>query len=442
MLCPLKINNNNFKALIMTKVSSEFISEIKVRGFIHQATDLNKLDSILSKNKPQTGYIGFDCTAKSLHVGSLMQIMLLRWFQKTGHRPIVLLGGGTTLIGDPSGKDESRKLLNEKTISINSKNIKKVFEKFINFKENSQSALMINNAEWLTKLSYIEFLRDFGKHFSVNRMLNFDSVKLRLEREQTLSFLEFNYMILQAYDFLELNRQYGCILQMGGSDQWGNIVNGVELNRRVSASSSKSEELYGLTSPLITNSNGGKMGKTEKGAIWLDPELLSPWEYWQFWRNTTDQDVSKFLKLFTEIDIGEINKLEKLAGEEINEAKKVLATEATALLHGRQSAEKSENTGKHLFEKIGDENFLPKVYIDYEILNKKISILDLFLMNNLLSSKSEARRLIRGGGAKINDKVIKNESLLVDKSFFTSSNDIKLSAGKKRHIRIIFKKNN
>ena len=442
MLCPLKINNNNFKALIMTKVSSEFISEIKVRGFIHQATDLNKLDSILFKNKPQTGYIGFDCTAKSLHVGSLMQIMLLRWFQKTGHRPIVLLGGGTTLIGDPSGKDESRKLLNEKTISINSKNIKKVFEKFINFKENSQSALMINNAEWLTKLSYIEFLRDFGKHFSVNRMLNFDSVKLRLEREQTLSFLEFNYMILQAYDFLELNRQYGCILQMGGSDQWGNIVNGVELNRRVSASSSKSEELYGLTSPLITNSNGGKMGKTEKGAIWLDPELLSPWEYWQFWRNTADQDVPKFLKLFTEIDIGEINKLEKLDGAEINEAKKVLATEATALLNGRQSAEESENTGKHLFEKIGDENFLPKVYIDYEILDKNISILDLFLMNNLLSSKSEARRLIRGGGAKINDKVIKNESLLVDKSFFTSSNDIKLSAGKKRHIRIIFKKNN
>jgi len=298
---------------------------------------------------------------------------------------------------------------------------------------------MINNAEWLTKLSYIEFLRDFGKHFSVNRMLNFDSVKLRLEREQTLSFLEFNYMILQAYDFLELNRQYGCILQMGGSDQWGNIVNGVELNRRVSASSSKSEELYGLTSPLITNSSGGKMGKTEKGAIWLDPELLSPWEYWQFWRNTADQDVSKFLKLFTEIDIGEINKLEKLAGEEINEAKKVLATEATALLHGRQSAEKSENTGKHLFEKIGDENFLPKVYIDYEILDKNISILDLFLMNNLLSSKSEVRRLIRGGGAKINDKTIKDENLLVDKSFFTPSNDIKLSAGKKRHIRIILK---
>ena len=423
----------------MTKVSSEFISEIKVRGFIHQATDLNKLDSILFKNKPQTGYIGFDCTAKSLHVGSLMQIMLLRWFQKTGHRPIVLLGGGTTLIGDPSGKDESRKLLNEKIISINSKNIIKVFQKFINFNGNSQSALMINNAEWLTKLSYIEFLRDFGKHFSVNRMLNFDSVKLRLEREQTLSFLEFNYMILQAYDFLELNRQYGCILQMGGSDQWGNIVNGVELNRRVSASSNKCEELYGLTSPLITNSNGGKMGKTEKGAIWLDSELLSPWEYWQFWRNTADQDVSKFLKLFTEIDIGEINKLEKLAGEEINEAKKVLATEATALLHGRQSAVKSENTGKHLFEKIGDENFLPKVYIDYEILDKNISILDLFLMNNLLSSKSEVRRLIRGGGAKINDKTIKDENLLVDKSFFTPSNDIKLSAGKKRHIRIILK---
>ena len=425
----------------MKKYSSEFITEISLRGFIHQATDIDKLDKILSKGSPSIGYIGFDCTAKSLHVGSLIQIMLLRWFQRLGHKPIVLLGGGTTLIGDPSGKDESRKLLNEKTISENSLNIKNIFKKFIDF-ENYQekNALIVDNAEWLKKLSYIEFLRNYGKHFSVNRMLNFDSVKLRLEREQNLSFLEFNYMILQAYDFLELNKRYNCIIQMGGSDQWGNIVNGVELNRRISAERKETSELFGLTSPLITTSDGKKMGKTEKGAIWLDETLCSPWEYWQFWRNTSDKDVPKFLKLFTEIDLSEIKKLEKLKGEELNEAKKILATEATTLLHGKTNAIQSLNAAEDVFEKNKLENSLPTVEIDRYIIKKSITILELFsIPGSLLNSKSEARRLIRGGGAKINNETIKDENLIIDQSFFLNNDSIKLSAGKKRHINIKLK---
>ena len=425
----------------MKKYSSEFITEISLRGFIHQATDIDKLDKILSKGSPSIGYIGFDCTAKSLHVGSLIQIMLLRWFQRLGHKPIVLLGGGTTLIGDPSGKDESRKLLNEKTISENSLNIKNIFKKFIDF-ENYQekNALIVDNAEWLKKLSYIDFLRKYGKHFSVNRMLNFDSVKLRLEREQNLSFLEFNYMILQAYDFLELNQRYNCIIQMGGSDQWGNIVNGVELNRRISAERKEVSELFGLTSPLITTSDGKKMGKTEKGAIWLDETLCSPWEYWQFWRNTSDKDVPKFLKLFTEIDLSEIKKLEKLKGEELNEAKKILATEATTLLHGKTNAIQSLNAAEDVFEKNKFENSLPSVEIERHIIKKSISIVELFsISGSLLSSKSEARRLIRGGGAKLNNETIKDENLIIDQSFFLNKDSIKLSAGKKRHINIKLK---
>ena len=425
----------------MKKYSSEFITEISLRGFIHQATDIDKLDKILSKGSPSIGYIGFDCTAKSLHVGSLIQIMLLRWFQRLGHKPIVLLGGGTTLIGDPSGKDESRKLLNEKTISENSLNIKNIFKKFIDF-ENYQekNALIVDNAEWLKKLSYIDFLRKYGKHFSVNRMLNFDSVKLRLEREQNLSFLEFNYMILQAYDFLELNQRYNCIIQMGGSDQWGNIVNGVELNRRISAERKESSELFGLTSPLITTSDGKKMGKTEKGAIWLDETLCSPWEYWQFWRNTSDKDVPKFLKLFTEIDLSEIKKLEKLKGEELNEAKKILATEATTLLHGKTNAIQSLNAAEDVFEKNKFENSLPSVEIERHIIKKSISIVELFsISGSLLSSKSDARRLIRGGGAKLNNETIKDENLIIDQSFFLNKDSIKLSAGKKRHINIKLK---
>ena len=425
----------------MKKYSSEFITEISLRGFIHQATDIDKLDKILSKGSPSIGYIGFDCTAKSLHVGSLIQIMLLRWFQRLGHKPIVLLGGGTTLIGDPSGKDESRKLLNEEIISENSLNIKNIFKKFIDFDDyQEKNALIVDNAEWLKKLSYIDFLRKYGKHFSVNRMLNFDSVKLRLEREQNLSFLEFNYMILQAYDFLELNQRYNCIIQMGGSDQWGNIVNGVELNRRISAERKESSELFGLTSPLITTSDGKKMGKTEKGAIWLDETLCSPWEYWQFWRNTSDKDVPKFLKLFTEIDLSEIKKLEKLKGEELNEAKKILATEATTLLHGKTNAIQSLNAAEDVFEKNKFENSLPSVEIERHIIKKSISIVELFsISGSLLSSKSEARRLIRGGGAKLNNETIKDENLIIDQSFFLNKDSIKLSAGKKRHINIKLK---
>ena len=425
----------------MKKYSSEFITEISLRGFIHQATDIDKLDKILSKGSPSIGYIGFDCTAKSLHVGSLIQIMLLRWFQRLGHKPIVLLGGGTTLIGDPSGKDESRKLLNEEIISENSLNIKNIFKKFIDFDDyQEKNALIVDNAEWLKKLSYIDFLRKYGKHFSVNRMLNFDSVKLRLEREQNLSFLEFNYMILQAYDFLELNQRYNCIIQMGGSDQWGNIVNGVELNRRISAERKESSELFGLTSPLITTSDGKKMGKTEKGAIWLDETLCSPWEYWQFWRNTSDKDVPKFLKLFTEIDLSEIKKLEKLKCEELNEAKKILATEATTLLHGKTNAIQSLNAAEDVFEKNKFENSLPSVEIERHIIKKSISIVELFsISGSLLSSKSEARRLIRGGGAKLNNETIKDENLIIDQSFFLNKDSIKLSAGKKRHINIKLK---
>ena len=425
----------------MKKYSSEFITEISLRGFIHQATDIDKLDKILSKGSPSIGYIGFDCTAKSLHVGSLIQIMLLRWFQRLGHKPIVLLGGGTTLIGDPSGKDESRKLLNEEIISENSLNIKNIFKKFIDFDDyQEKNALIVDNAEWLKKLSYIDFLRKYGKHFSVNRMLNFDSVKLRLEREQNLSFLEFNYMILQAYDFLELNQRYNCIIQMGGSDQWGNIVNGVELNRRISAERKETSELFGLTSPLITTSDGKKMGKTEKGAIWLDETLCSPWEYWQFWRNTSDKDVPKFLKLFTEIDLSEIKKLEKLKGEELNEAKKILATETTTLLHGKTNAIQSLNAAEDVFEKNKFENSLPSVEIERHIIKKSISIVELFsISGSLLSSKSEARRLIRGGGAKLNNETIKDENLIIDQSFFLNKDSIKLSAGKKRHINIKLK---
>jgi len=304
----------------------------------------------------------------------------------------------------------------------------------------SNNALLLNNEDWLTKLSYIDFLRDYGKHFSVNRMLNFDSVKLRLDRKHNLSFLEFNYMILQAFDFLELSRRYDCILQMGGSDQWGNIVNGVELSRRVSATSGDNKELFGLTSPLITTAGGNKMGKTEKGAVWLDSDFYSPWEYWQFWRNTSDQDVTRFLKLFTEIDITEIKKLESLKGEELNDAKKILANSATTLLHGKENATESENTAKNIFEDKNVQDYLPTIYIDLKEIDKKISILDLFVINNsLLSSKNEARRLIRGGGAKINNQSIKDENLVIDKSFF-SSNFIVLSAGKKRHIKISLKK--
>lgn len=420
----------------MTNYNSAFIEEITARGFIHQATDIDNLDKILFENSNIPAYIGFDCTAPSLHVGSLIQIMLLRWYQKSGHKPIVLLGGGTTLVGDPSGKDESRKLLTNEIIEKNAVGIKNVFEKFISFDSNSNSAVMVNNVEWLSKLNYIDFLRDFGKHFSVNRMLGFDSVKLRLDREQTLSFLEFNYMILQGYDFYELKQRYDCILQMGGSDQWGNIINGIELNRRVDINENKSN-LFGLTSPLITTASGSKMGKTANGAVWLNSDLCSPWDYWQFWRNTEDKDVIKFLKLFTEISLKEINKLKELQGAEINEAKIILANAATALLHGEDEKNKALETAKSIFQNIGDQKNLPIIYFSPEQILKEVSILDCMIESNYLAnSKGEARRLIRGSAVKINDITIKDENKKINQLDFQDINQIRLSAGKKKHILI------
>ena len=418
----------------MTTYSSDFIKEITARGFIHQATDINNLDKLLDKSHIIPAYIGFDCTASSLHVGSLIQIMLLKWFQKCGHKPIVLLGGGTSLVGDPSGKDESRKLLNEDIIKSNSIGIKDVFNKFLNFDQGDNKALMVDNAEWLKNLNYIEFLRDYGKHFSINRMLTFDSVKLRLDREQTLSFLEFNYMILQAYDFYELNKRYGCKIQMGGSDQWGNIINGIELHRRVNSLDSKNP-LFGLTSPLITTSSGSKMGKTANGAIWLNSNLCSPWDYWQFWRNTEDKDVIRFLKLFTEISLEEIKKLETLEGAEINDAKIILANAATTLLHGEEETKKAISTAKNIFEKKEGTANLPVISYNNNELTEGVPILECLTNHNyLLSSKGEARRLIRGSGVKINNTTVSDENMKINNSLFVNESRIKLSVGKKKHI--------
>ena len=418
----------------MTTYSSDFIKEIIARGFIHQATDINNLDKLLNNSHIIPAYIGFDCTASSLHVGSLIQIMLLKWFQKCGHKPIVLLGGGTSLVGDPSGKDESRKLLNEDIIKSNSIGIKDVFNKFLNFDQGDNKALMVDNAEWLKNLNYIEFLRDYGKHFSINRMLTFDSVKLRLDREQTLSFLEFNYMILQAYDFYELNKRYDCKIQMGGSDQWGNIINGIELHRRVNSLDSKNP-LFGLTSPLITTSSGSKMGKTANGAIWLNSNLCSPWDYWQFWRNTEDKDVIRFLKLFTEINLEEIKKLEELEGAEINDAKIILANAATTLLHGEEETKKAISTAKNIFERKEGTANLPVISYNNNELTEGVPILECLTNNNyLLSSKGEARRLIRGSGVKINNNTVSDENMKINNSLFVNESRIKLSVGKKKHI--------
>ena len=418
----------------MTTYSSDFIKEITARGFIHQATDINNLDKLLDKSHIIPAYIGFDCTASSLHVGSLIQIMLLKRFQKCGHKPIVLLGGGTSLVGDPSGKDESRKLLNEDIIKSNSIGIKDVFNKFLNFDQGDNKALMVDNAEWLKNLNFIEFLRDYGKHFSINRMLTFDSVKLRLDREQTLSFLEFNYMILQAYDFYELNKRYDCKIQMGGSDQWGNIINGIELHRRVNSLDSKNP-LFGLTSPLITTSSGSKMGKTANGAIWLNSNLCSPWDYWQFWRNTEDKDVIRFLKLFTEISLEEIKKLETLEGAEINDAKIILANAATTLLHGEEETKKAISTAKNIFEKKEGTANLPVISYNNNELTEGVPILECLTNNNyLLSSKGEARRLIRGSGVKINNTTVSDENMKINNSLFVNESRIKLSVGKKKHI--------
>jgi tyrosyl-tRNA synthetase len=414
----------------MQQMKSEFLRLLTDRGFVHQCTDLTGLDQAASQSVV-TAYIGFDCTAPSLHIGNLVGIMLLRLLQESGHRPIVLMGGGTTKIGDPSGKEESRQILSEEAIAANMAGIRKVFGRFLAFGDGPTDALMVNNADWLNSLEYVPFLREFGSQFSVNRMLTMESVKLRLERDQALSFLEFNYMILQAYDFVELCRRHDCVLQMGGSDQWGNIVNGVELGRRV-----ENRTLFGLTSPLITTSSGEKMGKTAAGAIWLNEDMLSPYDYWQFWRNTDDADVGRFMRLYTELPLKEIDRLESLRGNEINEAKKILANEATRLCHGNDAAELSAKTARNTFEGSGMSKNLPGIDIERSELSQGIAAFDLLHRAGLCESRGEARRLIKGGGGRLNDKVIEDESQLITLDNLGAERVIKLSAGKKRHVII------
>ncbi len=405
---------------------SKFISVMIERGFLADCTDYQGLDEALSVGIVP-GYIGFDATAESLHVGSLIQIMMLRWLQKTGHKPITLMGGGTTKVGDPSFRAEERPLLTEKQIDDNISGIKRVFERYISYDDSPTGALMLNNAEWLDKLNYLEFLRDIGMHFSVNRMLSFESVKSRIDREQSLSFLEFNYMILQAYDFLELNRRYGCVFQMGGSDQWGNIVNGIDLTRRV-----LNHEIYGLTSQLLTTSDGKKMGKSLNGAIWLNPEMLSPYEFWQFWRNTTDADTGRFLKLYTELPLEECERLGLLEGSEINTAKVILANEVTSLLHGRAASKAAEATAREVFDKGGVGNDLPTVKVSAEEIGNAISVVQLFVKSGLVNTGKEAKRLIAENGAKINDTPLTDAGLVLQVKDFDTP--VKLSKGKKKHV--------
>src|SRR5215211_725384 len=412
----------------MSAYKSDLLHVLASRGYIHQVSEPETLDE-LAASSAVTAYIGFDCTAPSLHVGSLVQIMMLRWLQKTGHRPIALMGGGTTRVGDPSGKDESRRLLDDEAIEANLVGIRAVFGKFLTFGDGSRDAVMANNADWLNTLNYVDFLRDVGRHFSVNRMLSFDAVKLRLERQQELSFLEFNYMVLQAYDFVELYKRYGCVLQMGGSDQWGNIVNGIDLGRRMA-----NAQLFALTAPLITTSSGAKMGKTAAGAVWLDPNLVSPYEYWQYWRNTEDNDVVRFLKLFTVLPLDEIDRLTALKGQEINEAKKVLATEATAMVHGRAAAEQAAETARRTFEEGGLAQTLPTVEIAHAELKTGLGVLTAFLKAELVASTSEARRQVKGGGLKINDTPVTDEKLMLTSGALTPEGVIKLSLGRKRHV--------
>ncbi|WP_440919824.1 tyrosine--tRNA ligase [Candidatus Pelagibacter sp.] len=405
---------------------NKFLKEFKDRGYFYQCTSEADLSNLLDKEKIKA-YIGFDCTAESLHVGSLLQIMCLRLLQKNGHQPIVLLGGGTTRIGDPSGKDKTRKILDESEIEKNIKNIQNILKKFLDNDDPKTKPIYVNNYTWLKDLNYISFLRDIGKHFTINRMLTFDSVKLRLEREQSLSYMEFNYMILQAYDFLELNKKENCVLQIGGSDQWGNIVNGVELVKRYSNNQS-----YGLTTPLITLATGAKMGKTENGAIWLDEKYLSAYDYWQFWRNIDDRDVMKFLKMFTDIDISEINALEE---KNINELKILLANKATSMLHGEDAAKNSEQAAKEAFSGNSLGSNLPSVKIETTQLENNINIIDLIILSKAENSKSEIRRLIKGKAIKINDAVVPDEKFIINQELFTK-NYLKLSIGKKRHIKI------
>ncbi len=405
---------------------NKFLKEFKDRNFFYQCTNEDELSKLLDKEKIRA-YIGFDCTAESLHVGSLLQIMCLKLLQNHGHQPIVLLGGGTTRIGDPSGKDKTRKILSDKEIAKNQKNIEKILKKYLDTDNKKTKPIFVNNFSWLKNLNYISFLRNVGKHFTINKMLTFDSVKTRLEREQSLSYMEFNYMILQAYDFLELNKTKKCILQIGGSDQWGNIVNGVDLVKR-----SCNEQTFGLTTPLITLASGAKMGKTENGAIWLDKKFLSPYEYWQFWRNTDDRDVIRFLKYFTDI---KIEKIEKIKNKNINDLKVLLANNATTMLHGKQEALNSQKTAKEAFSIDSLGSNLPTVKIKKDIINHGVNIIDLIVLSKLESSKSEIRRLIKGKAIKINNKIILNEKLVVVNEML-NDNYFKLSIGKKRHLKI------
>lgn len=408
-------------------MKSEFLNFIQERGYLYQCTNLEGLDELMS-NSPVVAYIGFDCTAPSLHIGSLIQIMMLRHLQKFGHKAIILLGGGTTKIGDPTGKDKAREILDENTINYNTSGIKKVLEKFISLKD----AILVNNADWLNSLKYIDFLRDVGIHFSMNRMLNFESVRTRLEREQSLSFLEFNYMLLQAYDFVELSRNYGCRLQIGGSDQWGNIVNGIELGGRLNM-----PELFGLTTPLIMTTTGKKMGKTAEGkTIWLDHEICSPYDYWQYFRNVEDNNLGYFLRLFTELPLDEIERLISLAGQEINEAKKILATEATKICHGKNAAQDAEKAAVANFEN-KDSSLLPNVYMEKQkIGDTGMSAVELLHITGLVESKGAAKRLIEGSGCRMNNKIISNSNQLVTLQDFDEFGFIKLSIGKKRHIKV------
>jgi tyrosyl-tRNA synthetase len=411
----------------MTTFKSDFLNVLSSRGFIQQVSEPDALDAS-AREKQITAYIGFDCTAPSLHIGSLVQIMLLYWLQRTGHRPIALMGGGTTRVGDPSGKDESRNLLNDEVIARNLAGIRAVFAKFLSFDDGK--AVMANNADWLNGLNYVDFLRDVGSHFSVNRMLTLDSIKMRLDRQQEMSFLEFNYVLLQAYDFVELYRRYGCVLQMGGSDQWGNIVNGIDLGRRI-----EKAQLFALTSPLITTASGAKMGKTAAGAVWLNADLVSPYDYWQYWRNTEDGDVVRFLKLFTVLPLNEIARLAALRGAEVNEAKKVLATEATALVHGRAAAEEAAGTARKTFEEGTLAETLPTVEIPRRDLEAGLGVLTGFAEKaQLVASNGEARRQIKAGGLKVNDATVTDEKMLLTAKDLSPEGVIKLSLGKKRHV--------
>ena len=412
----------------MSAYKSDFLNVLASRGFIHQVSEPDALDQ-LAATQPVTAYIGYDCTAPSLHVGHLLPTMMLYWMQQTGHRPIALMGGGTTRVGDPSGKDESRRILTDEVINQNLASIRMTFSRFLRFGDGPNDAIMANNADWLNTLNYIDFLRDVGRHFSVNRMLSFDSVKMRLERQQELSFLEFNYMILQAYDFVELHKRTGCVLQMGGSDQWGNIVNGIDLGRRMA-----NAQLFALTSPLITTASGAKMGKTAAGAVWLDASLLSPYDYWQYWRNTEDGDVTRFLKLFTVLPLGEIERLGTLRGQELNEAKKVLATEATALMHGRDAAETASETARRTFEEGALAASLPTVEITSAELEPGLGVLTAAVRAGLVASTSEARRQVKGGGIRLNDDTVSDERLLITSRHLTPEGVIKISLGRKKHV--------